>query len=135
MGYPSRCDVFPRWDSVDQPWHRQQIFYNQCIQSRPFGILDSIFHSLRSRQILSHTGSAPLNDCIYVLSDLGRQHARSEMEACAYVGPAPVLLDDYLMSVEAQTMREAIETMARERLAENALQGGPGQELRNALYA
>ena len=36
---------------------------------------------------------------------------------------------------EAYAMREAIERMARERLAENALQGGPGQELRNVLYA
>lgn len=71
----------------------------------PFGVMESIYQGLRARQLLSHTGSAPLNDCVYVLTDQGRQHARSEMEACAYVGPAPVPLDDYLMSVEAQTMR------------------------------
>jgi CRP-like cAMP-binding protein len=36
---------------------------------------------------------------------------------------------------EAQAMREAVVWMARERLAENALKGGPGRRLRDALYA
>ncbi len=71
----------------------------------PFGILESIYQQLRVRKILSHTGSAPLNDCIYVLTEDGRVHARAEMEACSYVGPAPVPLEDYLNSVDAQTMR------------------------------
>ncbi len=71
----------------------------------PFGILEPIFQSLRMRQILTHTGSAPLNDCTYVLTDAGRTHARSEMATSSYVGPAPVPLDDYELSVAAQTMR------------------------------
>jgi predicted ATPase with chaperone activity len=71
----------------------------------PFGILEPIYQSLRVRKLLSHTGSAPLNDCVYVLTEDGRVQARSEMDACSYVGPAPVPLEDYLNSVDAQTMR------------------------------
>ena len=36
------------------------------------------------------------------------------MQACAYVGPVPVPLDDYMMSVEAQTIRA--EAARREQL-------------------
>lgn len=71
----------------------------------PFGVLEEQLHSLRSRQILCHTGSAALNDYRYSLTETGHNRAQSYMESCAYVGPAPVPLEDYLMSVEAQTIR------------------------------
>src|SRR6185437_7387056 len=41
----------------------------------------------------------------YTLSDQGRQRAQTFLEACAYIGPAPVPLIDYVCSVEAQTIR------------------------------
>ncbi len=71
----------------------------------PFGILDGLFQALRSRQVLVHTGSAPLNDYRYSLTEQGRERARAAMAACAYVGPAPVPLMDYVLSVDAQTIR------------------------------
>ena len=71
----------------------------------PFGVLDPVFQSLRTRQLLTQTGSAPLNDCIYTLTEQGRIFARAEMEICSYSGPAPIPLDDYVVSVAAQTMR------------------------------
>lgn len=71
----------------------------------PFGVLEELLLSLRGRQILCHTGSAALNDYRYSLTDTGHSRAQSYMQSCAYVGPAPVPLDDYLMSVEAQTIR------------------------------
>src|SRR5688500_9386614 len=71
----------------------------------PFGILEQTFQSLRSRQVRSPTGSAPLNDFNYPLSDRGRTFAQSAMASCAYLGPAPVPLTDYVVSVEAQTIR------------------------------
>src|SRR5438445_1369964 len=70
----------------------------------PFGILEERFQRLRSRQILTHKGSAPLNDYIYTLTEEGREHARSLHTASAYVGPAPVPLADYINAVEAQTI-------------------------------
>lgn len=71
----------------------------------PFGILESCYHTLRTRQIATHTGSAQLNDYYYVLTEQGRERAHAAMNTCAYVGPAPVPLEDYVVSVEAQTIR------------------------------
>jgi predicted ATPase with chaperone activity len=71
----------------------------------PYGILEQTFQSLRSRQVLSPTGSAPLNDFNYTLSDRGRTFAQSAMASCSYLGAAPVPLTDYVVSVEAQTIR------------------------------
>src|SRR6185436_4330953 len=71
----------------------------------PFGLLEPIYQSLRQRQLLINHASAQLNDFSYTLTDQGRQRARASMEQCAYLGAAPVPLDDYIVSVEAQTIR------------------------------
>ncbi len=82
----------------------------------PFRILDDLLQSLRTRRILVHTGSAPLNDYRYSLTEDGRERARAAASACAYVGPAPVPLMDYVLSVDAQTIRA--EAPKRDQLAE-----------------
>ncbi|HET6880740.1 MAG TPA: AAA family ATPase, partial [Pirellulales bacterium] len=71
----------------------------------PMGIAEPLLHKLRNRQFALHTGSAPLNDYYYALTDQGRQRAQTCLDACAYVGAAPVPLSDYVVSVEAQTIR------------------------------
>jgi predicted ATPase with chaperone activity len=80
----------------------------------PFGILEDMLLALRSRQVLVHQGQAALNDYCYALTEQGIQRARAAMQACSYVGPVPVLLDEYNMSVEAQTIRA--EPARREQL-------------------
>ncbi len=80
----------------------------------PFRILDDVLQSLRSRQIIVHRGSAPFNDYNYGLTEEGREWAQAAMDACAYVGPAPVPLMDYILSTEAQTIRA--ESPKREQL-------------------
>lgn len=71
----------------------------------PFGVVEGILTSMRTRQIITHCGSAPLNDYTYTLTDQGRTRAQTYMQSCAYFGPAPVSLDDYITSVEAQSVR------------------------------
>jgi predicted ATPase with chaperone activity len=71
----------------------------------PFGLLEPLYQSLRQRQLLVYSGNTSLNDYMYTLTDQGRSRAKSYMDACAYVGPAPVPLPDYINSVEAQTIR------------------------------
>ncbi len=71
----------------------------------PYGILEGTFQSLRSRQLITPSASAPLGDYRYTLSENGRRLAQSAMDACSYMGPAPVTLSDYIVSVEAQTIR------------------------------
>ena len=80
----------------------RQIADQLCL---PFGVLESILLSLRQRQIITNSGSAHLGDFVYTLTDQGRQRARSAMEQCAYMGAAPVPLEDYIVSVEAQSIR------------------------------
>ncbi len=71
----------------------------------PFPVLEPMFRNLRERRIIVHQGSAPLNDYNYSLTDDGREQARVAAANCAYAGPAPVPLMDYILSVEAQTIR------------------------------
>jgi predicted ATPase with chaperone activity len=71
----------------------------------PFGVLESVLQELRTRQIIVHTGSAALSDYSYALTENGRARAQAYMQACAYVGPAPVPLADYVLSAQAQTIR------------------------------
>jgi predicted ATPase with chaperone activity len=80
----------------------RQIAEQVCL---PFGILEPLFQSLRQRQLLVNSASAQLGDFVYSLTDQGRQRAKSTMEQCSYMGAAPVPLDDYIVSVEAQTIR------------------------------
>lgn len=80
----------------------RQIANQLCL---PFGILESVFHDLRTRQVIVHTGSAALGDYSYSLTEQGRVRAQTYLEACAYVGPAPVTLPDYVLSAQAQTIR------------------------------
>ena len=71
----------------------------------PFRTLEEVFQSLRSRQIIVHHGSAPLNDYVYALTDQGRANAQLAMSTCSYNGPAPVPLMEYVLAAEAQTIR------------------------------
>ena len=71
----------------------------------PFGILESLYHELRTRQVIVHTGSAALSDYNYALTEQGRVRAQAYSDACGYIGPAPVPLADYVLSAQAQTIR------------------------------
>ena len=86
----------------------------------PFRALESTLENLRTRQMIVHAGAAPLNDYRYMLTDNGRDRTRAMSRASAYVGPAPVPLDDYILSVEAQSIRA--ESPQRDRL-EKAFSG------------
>jgi predicted ATPase with chaperone activity len=67
-------------------------------------LLEPLFQKLRTRQLVTHRGAAALNDHVYVLTDQGREFARQAFELCAYLGAAPVPLNDYITSVDAQTI-------------------------------
>ncbi|MCO8123696.1 AAA family ATPase [Stieleria sp. TO1_6] len=69
----------------------------------PFKTIDPMLDALRVRKLLVHVRPAPFNDYFYSLTELGQQHAQTQMKRCSYVGPAPVPLADYVLSVEAQS--------------------------------
>jgi predicted ATPase with chaperone activity len=70
----------------------------------PYSILAEIFDSLRTRQIVVHAGAAPFNDNFFMLTEEGRGRASSYLKESGYVGPAPVILTDYVLSVDAQSI-------------------------------
>ncbi|MEM7456212.1 MAG: AAA family ATPase [Planctomycetota bacterium] len=80
----------------------RQLSNDLCL---PFNILEELFLQLRSRQIIVHKSSAPLNDYNYALTEGGRDRAAIAAQVCSYCGPAPVPLMDYVLSAEAQTIR------------------------------
>ena len=59
---------------------------------------------LKNRRMVIHCGSASMNDYVFGLTDEGRRRAEVFHAECAYVGPAPVPLADYVISVEAQAI-------------------------------
>jgi len=78
----------------------------------PFGIGTRLLDTLRNRKLIAHTSSAHLNDFVYTLTELGQATTQKMLRESAYVGPAPVQLSEYVLSVEAQSI--AHETPDRE---------------------
>jgi hypothetical protein len=70
----------------------------------PFVLLDQLMRQLKLDQLLIYRGSAPMNDYVYQLTDLGRERARRYLDHCTYYGAAPVALADYISGIEAQSL-------------------------------
>ena len=68
----------------------------------PFRMIEGLMERLKSKRMVLHCGSASLNDYIFGLTDEGRRRAETSHSECAYTGPAPIPLNDYVISVEAQ---------------------------------
>ncbi|MCP4853685.1 MAG: AAA family ATPase [Fuerstiella sp.] len=83
----------------------------------PFKITEATLERLRTRRLVTHVGSGSFNDYVYELSEEGRQRAQTFDSGCSYVGPAPVPLADYVISVEAQASSE--EPIRRGELADS----------------
>ena len=70
----------------------------------PFVLVDSLLRQLKQDQLLIYRSSAPMNDYVYQLTDLGRERSRRYMEHCTYFGSAPVSLMDYILGITAQSL-------------------------------
>lgn len=68
----------------------------------PFRVIEPMLDTLRTRKVVSHVRPAPFNDYYFSLTEAGQRRGQSCMKQCSYVGPAPVPLTDYVLSVEAQ---------------------------------
>lgn len=74
---------------------------NACL---PFGMITEIMNGLRKRQMVVHSNGNTFNDYEYALTEAGRTRAHLLQRDSSYVGPAPVTLTDYILSVEAQSI-------------------------------
>lgn len=82
----------------------------------PFGIVSKQLDLLRSRKLVGHVSGAQLNDFVYALTEHGMTQAQEMQRETTYVGPAPVQLSEYALSVDAQSISH--ETPDRERLTQ-----------------
>jgi predicted ATPase with chaperone activity len=80
----------------------------------PFRVIERILDNLRTRKLTVHVRPAPFNDYYYALTEAGLTRASQALSQCSYVGPAPVPLSDYLLSVEAQAA--GLEPIGRDQL-------------------
>ncbi len=81
----------------------------------PFRVVEPMLDVLRTRKLIAHVKPAPFNDYYYSLTEEGLRRAQGYMQQCAYVGPAPVPLSDYVLSVEAQAA--GLEPIDRDQLS------------------
>lgn len=80
----------------------------------PFRVIEPLLDVLRTRKLVSHVRPAAFNDYYYSLTEAGQRRAQTHMQQCSYVGPAPVPLGDYVLSVEAQAA--GLDPIDREQL-------------------
>ncbi len=73
-----------------------------CLPGKP---TINILTDLKNRQYVAYKGQASLGDFEYILSASGRELAHRYLEECAYCGPAPVPFEQYVDSVQAQTIQ------------------------------
>jgi hypothetical protein len=99
--------------------------------SLPYSVIEATLERLRGRRMVTHVGAGRLNDYVYGLSDQGRERARVYHSECAYIGPAPVPLMDYIISVEAQAIGD--EPIRRADLADAFHDVSVSVEMMNAL--
>jgi hypothetical protein len=69
-----------------------------------FSVLESIYHQFRQQHVIEVKGMLG-NDYTFSLTTAGRALATARNEACQYVGPAPVSLQQYHDGVKAQAAR------------------------------
>jgi predicted ATPase with chaperone activity len=69
-----------------------------------FPVLETLFHQFRLQHLLEVKGMLG-DDYSFTLTATGRSLAAARNEACQYVGPAPVSLDQYHRVVKAQAAK------------------------------
>ena len=87
---------------------------SECL-GLPYRVIEPLLDVLRTRKLLAHVRPAPFNDYYYSLTEQGQSVARAQLLQSGYVGPAPVPLSDYVLSVEAQAA--GLDPISREQLS------------------
>jgi predicted ATPase with chaperone activity len=64
-----------------------------------------LLEGMRQRKLIQTRSTTAVGDFVYELTEAGRERALDYRRQCTYVGPVPVPMDQYLKSVEEQTLR------------------------------
>ena len=71
----------------------------------PLRIFSELLYDLKQRLILAYHSTSGVSDFEYVLTESGRQKALLAREQSNYLGSAPVPFNEYLESIEKQSIR------------------------------
>lgn len=71
----------------------------------PLSIFSDLLYDLKQRLILAYHSTSGVSDFEYVLTESGRQKALLAREQSNYLGSAPVPFNEYLQSIEKQSIR------------------------------
>ncbi len=70
----------------------------------PFRLVEPVLSRLKMQQLTVYAGSTAMNDYVHVLTDAGRDRARRHMVKTTYFGAAPVPIEQYIQSVQLQSI-------------------------------
>jgi hypothetical protein len=79
----------------------------------PFGIVQSIFHAMKTSQRIVIARNASVSDYEYSITNKGIEAAKQCNERCTYFGAAPVPFADYVAAVKAQSLTRSRITLAQ----------------------
>jgi hypothetical protein len=70
----------------------------------PFRLLEGLLRRMKNDMVLAYKRTAAVGDYEYVLTDVGYERGRRDVDMCAYCDAAPVPIGDYIASVKAQSL-------------------------------
>jgi DNA-binding MarR family transcriptional regulator len=100
-----------------------------------FSLMERVLFTMKADQLVVQKGSAPLSDYVYQLTAAGLEEARRRYKQCSYFGYLPVPLEDYIASVNAQSVRgqqpspEQLEAVFHDLLVDEQLRTQIGQAI------
>ncbi|MCR9197189.1 MAG: AAA family ATPase [Planctomycetaceae bacterium] len=86
-----------------------------------FKVIEPILKQLRSEKNIDLSGTTNTGDSEYVITDLGRERGKRYYEECTYFGATPVSLQDYIDSVNAQSIAGQVVTSEQLKAAFDGL--------------
>lgn len=105
--HPSEIGIDPNLVSelILKAAHSVSQFSTESISDRlhlPISVLEPILEQLTDDHLIHVLGGYTPSTYRYTITDRGREQAVRYLELCAYVGPAPVALNDYSAMIEWQ---------------------------------
>ncbi len=101
----------------------------------PRAIMAEALDRIRTELLVTIKSSSGVNDYVYQLTEAGFKRAQQYAARCNFVGPAPVIFDDYVASIYRQSLQRAPFTLnqLRRALASMSLQTSLVSQIGQAL--
>ena len=87
----------------------------------PRSIVAETLDRIRNELLVTIKSSSGIQDYVYQLTDAGFNRAQQYASRCNFVGPAPVVFDDYVASIYRQSLQRAPFGLAQLRRALSAM--------------